>query len=303
MLWLNKQELPGSIESSGNRVLVASFGWKRKVGERVSKAAVQQFEAAVEKPEEDGVGKEDEVDWLYAIKRRREVLLEDCAAKSKRLKEEGVVLAQEGRHWEAVKRWDEAIQMTPENPLLYEMKSQVLTVLQEVFPAVQAAEMAVKLRPLWWEGWQTLGRAQLGLGEVDLVKMMLTERKSSSYPQAVRSFQVGLHLCPSERPLWSEDLAWARRLQQQRLAARDRTQREETAQREVLNAPELQRDYDFESDEVAAACVPTAERQRRYEDLKRTAVVGDAEGNAREILPSTAIDIIKPCTTNVLFPI
>lgn len=46
---------------------------------------------------------------------------------------------------------------------------QVLTVLQEVFPAVQAAEMAVKLRPLWWEGWQTLGRAQLSLGEVDLV--------------------------------------------------------------------------------------------------------------------------------------
>ncbi|CDQ57530.1 unnamed protein product [Oncorhynchus mykiss] len=150
---------------------MASFGWKRKVGERVSKAAVQQFEAAAEKPEEDGVGKEDEVDWLYAIKRRREVLLEDCAAKSKRLKEEGVVLAQEGRHWEAVKRWDEAIQMTPENPLLYEMKSQVLTVLQEVFPAVQAAEMAVKLRPLWWEGWQTLGRAQLSLGEVDLVSI------------------------------------------------------------------------------------------------------------------------------------
>ncbi|XP_020320930.1 tetratricopeptide repeat protein 33 isoform X1 [Oncorhynchus kisutch] len=247
---------------------MASFGWKRKVGERVSKAAVQQFEAAAEKPEEDGIVKEDEVDWLYAIKRRREVLLEDCAAKSKRLKEEGVVLAQEGRHWEAVKRWDEAIQMTPENPLLYEMKSQVLTVLQEVFPAVQAAEMAVKLRPLWWEGWQTLGRAQLSLGEVDL---------------AVRSFQVGLHLCPSERSLWLEDLAWARRLQQQRLAAWDRTQREEAAQREVLSAPELQQDYDFESDEVVAACATMAERQRRYEDLKRTAVVVDAEGNAREV--------------------
>lgn len=41
--------------------------------------------------------------------------------------------------------------------------------LQEVFPAVEAAEMAAKLDPLWWEGWQTLGRAQLNLGEVDLV--------------------------------------------------------------------------------------------------------------------------------------
>lgn len=48
---------------------------------------------------------------------------------------------------------------------------QVLTILQEVFPAVQAAEMAVKLHPLWWESWQTLGRAQLSLGEVDLVSI------------------------------------------------------------------------------------------------------------------------------------
>lgn len=29
------------------------------------------------------------------------------------------------RHWEAIKKWDEAIQLTPDNPLLYEMKSQV----------------------------------------------------------------------------------------------------------------------------------------------------------------------------------
>uniref|UniRef100_A0A8C8IX26 Tetratricopeptide repeat protein 33 n=1 Tax=Oncorhynchus tshawytscha TaxID=74940 RepID=A0A8C8IX26_ONCTS len=267
---------------------MASFGWKRKVGERVSKAAVQQFEAAAEKPEEDGV---DEVDWLHAIKRRREALLEDCAAKGNRLKEEGTVLAQEGRHWEAIKRWDEAIQLTPDNPLLYEMKSQVLTILQEVFPAVQAAEMAVKLRPLWWEGWQTLGRAQLSLGEVDL---------------AVRSFQVAVHLCPSERPLWSDDLAWARQLLQQRRTAQNQTQREEEAQRDVLNPPELQQDYDFESDEVeeaqrdvlnppelqqdnnfesneVVACAAVAERQRRYEELKRTVVVVDAEGNSREV--------------------
>ncbi|CAB1332508.1 unnamed protein product [Coregonus sp. 'balchen'] len=145
---------------------------------------------------------------------------------------------------------------------------EVLIILQEVFPAAQAAEMSVKLRPLWWEGWQTLGRAQLSLGEVDL---------------AVRFFQVAAHLCPSERPFWSEDLAWARRLQQQRLAARALSQREEDAQREVLNFPELQQDCDFESDEVVAACAAMAERQRRYEDLKRTTVVVDAEGNAREV--------------------
>lgn len=30
------------------------------------------------------------------------------------------------RHKEAIKKWDEAIQLTPDNPDLYEMKSQVI---------------------------------------------------------------------------------------------------------------------------------------------------------------------------------
>ncbi|KAM6984657.1 tetratricopeptide repeat protein 33 [Aplochiton taeniatus] len=258
--------------------MMASFGWKRKVGEKVSKSTIQKFEAESEKKSDDQVA-EGEVDWMHAIKRRREVLLEDCATKSKRLKDEGSLLAEEGRHWEAVKKWDEAIQLTPDDPLLYEMKSQVLTLLQEVFPAVQAAEMVVKLRPLWWEGWQTLGRAQLSLGELDL---------------ALRSFQVALHQRPSERPLWEEDLEWARKLQQRRQAAQDQSRREEEAKRLVLNAPELERDYDFESDEVLEACAAVAERQRRYDDLRRTAVVVDAQGNAREVEDGGAEETASP---------
>lgn len=76
---------------------MASFGWKRKVGERVSKTTVQQFQQDSEQvDDEDDVEKEG-VDWLHVIKRRREVLLEDCAAKSKRLKDEGTLLAEQGR--------------------------------------------------------------------------------------------------------------------------------------------------------------------------------------------------------------
>lgn len=76
---------------------MASFGWKRKVGERVSKTTVQQFQQESEQvDDEDDVEKEG-VDWLHVIKRRREVLLEDCAAKSKRLKDEGTLLAEQGR--------------------------------------------------------------------------------------------------------------------------------------------------------------------------------------------------------------
>jgi len=45
--------------------------------------------------------------------------------------------------------------------------------LGEVYPAVCAAEKAVSLNANWWIGHQTLGRAQLGLGEVKLVSIML----------------------------------------------------------------------------------------------------------------------------------
>lgn len=39
----------------------------------------------------------------------------------------------------------------------------------EVFVAVQCAEKAVQLSPAWVTARQTLGRAQLGIGEVYMV--------------------------------------------------------------------------------------------------------------------------------------
>ncbi|XP_061603932.1 tetratricopeptide repeat protein 33 isoform X1 [Phyllopteryx taeniolatus] len=222
---------------------MASFGWKRKAGERVSKSAARHFEEAdQERNDADG-----QVDWQQAVKRRRETLLGDCAAESQRLKEEGTALAEQNRHREAVKKWDEAIQLTPDDPLLHEMKAQVLTTLQEVFPAVEAAETAVKLRSVWWEGWQTLGRAQLSMGEVDL---------------ALRSFQVAVHLRPWERALRQDDLAWARTLRRQKEAAGENLRRREEDDRlRLSDVPELRGDFDFESDEVVAACEAVARRQ------------------------------------------
>uniref|UniRef100_A0A2K5RG96 Tetratricopeptide repeat domain 33 n=1 Tax=Cebus imitator TaxID=2715852 RepID=A0A2K5RG96_CEBIM len=65
---------------------MASFGWKRKIGEKVSKVTSQQFEA--EAADEKDVVDKDEGNWLHAIKRRKEIL-EGCAEKSKQLKDEG----------------------------------------------------------------------------------------------------------------------------------------------------------------------------------------------------------------------
>ncbi|KAM9441476.1 tetratricopeptide repeat protein 33 isoform 1-T1 [Clarias gariepinus] len=253
-----------SAKTQGGQDRMTSFCWNRKIGEKVSKAAVQQFEADSANVE-DNIELEG-VDWLHAIKRKREVLLEDCATKSKRLKDEGALLAEQSKHRQALRKWDEAIQLTPEEANLYEMKSQVLTVLQEVFPAVQAAEMAVKLRPMWWEAWQTLGRAQLNLGEIEL---------------AVRSFQVALHLHPLERTLWEEDLRWALHLREQKHTVQQKTIQDD--QTKFMNeVPELQQDYeDFESDAVIAACTAVADRQKR--ELSKKNVIVDVQGGTNEL--------------------
>jgi hypothetical protein len=42
-----------------------------------------------------------------------------------------------------------------------------------VFPAVQAAERAVELDPIWSVARLTLGRAQLGMGEVHMVSQVI----------------------------------------------------------------------------------------------------------------------------------
>lgn len=102
--------------------------------------------------------------------------------------------------------------------------------------------------------------------------------------QAVRSFQVAVHLHPSERPLWEEDLGWALQLREKQQAVRERASQEDEARRLLVEAPELKTDYDFESDEVIEACTAMADRQKKYEDLKKMAVVVDTCGVAKQVV-------------------
>ncbi|XP_073538102.1 tetratricopeptide repeat protein 33 isoform X1 [Phyllobates terribilis] len=217
---------------------MASFGWKRKIGERVSKATSQNFEK--ESADEVAAGGDsDDAPWLQSIKRKKGLLLEDNISKGKRMKEEGALLALNGRHLEAIKKWDEGIHLTPEDAAMYEMKAQSLLFLQEIFPAVQAAETAVNRDPKFVEAWQTLGRAQLGLGEIAM---------------AIRSFQIAIHICPSNMELWEEDLNWARKLLQQKKEAEISEAKETTNRTDFSIEQATIPDYDFESDEVVAAC-------------------------------------------------
>ncbi|CAN8219817.1 unnamed protein product [Coccothraustes coccothraustes] len=240
---------------------MASFGWKRKIGEKVSKATSQQFEA--EAADDKELGDDDDANWVLAAKRRKEVLLEDCVRKSKELKDEGANLAENKRYREALVKWDEALQLTPEDATLYEMKSQVLMSLHEMFPAVHAAEMAVQRNPRSWDAWQTLGRAQLGLGEIAL---------------AIRSFQVSLHIFPMNPEVWKEDLSWARKLQEQQKATK--TESVQAMAKELVQ--EAIPDYDFESDEIVAVCAAIAEKEKALSAAK-TMVIVSASGTVETV--------------------
>ncbi|XP_067885220.1 tetratricopeptide repeat protein 33 isoform X2 [Heterodontus francisci] len=140
---------------------MTSFGWKRKAGEKVSKVASQNFEAAAV---DEGLVDAD-VDWLPITKRQRKALLEDCTVKSKRLKEEGIFLSENGRYWEAIGRWDEAIQLMPDCAALYEMKAQALRSFQ------RALHMCPGESSLWEDdlAWALeLRRSQRQLVEADI---------------------------------------------------------------------------------------------------------------------------------------
>ncbi|XP_021565429.1 tetratricopeptide repeat protein 33 isoform X2 [Carlito syrichta] len=199
---------------------MASFGWKRKIGEKVSKVTSQQFEA--EAADEKDVSDNDEGNWLHAIKRRKEILLEDCAEKSKQLKDEGANLAENKRYREAIQKWDEALQLTPNDATLYEMKS-----------------------------------------------------------QAIRSFQVALHIYPMNPEIWKEDLSWARTLQEQQKVAQ-RIKESEAPAEVTRFSPKSIPDYDFESDEIVAVCAAIAEKQKTV-SANKTMVIVSASGTVETV--------------------
>lgn len=54
--------------------------------------------------------------------------------------------------------------------------------MHELFPAIQAAEKAVSLNPHWYIAHQTLGRAQMSYGDVEMVSqiMVITHKQASN---------------------------------------------------------------------------------------------------------------------------
>ncbi|XP_035221009.1 tetratricopeptide repeat protein 33-like [Stegodyphus dumicola] len=166
---------------------MTTFGWKRKAGENFSKDVFSKFAA----DEEDDYQKD--LSWVLSFKRKKSTLQENCRIKSEEYKAEGVRLAELQKFQEAVTEFDKALTLVPADNTILEMKAQALLQLNCPFPALQAAEKAVKINPRWWIGYQTLGRSQLGIGDIKMAKI---------------SFSKAIHLNPSEKELWEDDLKW-----------------------------------------------------------------------------------------------
>ncbi|XP_064104529.1 tetratricopeptide repeat protein 33-like isoform X2 [Macrobrachium nipponense] len=198
-----------------------SFGWKRKAGLAKPRPAVFSGEEA-----EDDSAKDPDVDWLTAAKRPKVMELEDVKVKARRLSNEGVMLAEAGRWWAAIGRWNGALELTPDDHTLHEMMAQAYMQVGEVFPALTSAQKAVELYPTWWIGLQTLGRAQLGLGEVEL---------------AVKTFSKAVHIAPDQQELWREDLLWSSGLlQKQREIKAEKAKLQAAIEQGTVSITELQ---------------------------------------------------------------
>eukprot|EP00092_Neocalanus_flemingeri_P038131 GFUD01041503.1.p1 GENE.GFUD01041503.1~~GFUD01041503.1.p1 ORF type:complete len:201 (-),score=70.43 GFUD01041503.1:266-868(-) len=169
---------------------MTSFSWKRKATLNITNTT-KAFDENEQVQEENS---DPDFDWISVAKRQKLEALEDNKTLFERLKKEGVTLAEDDKFWQAINRWNVALSLNSEDPTVFEMKAQALINLHEWIDAIKAAEKVVKLKPTWWVGYQTLGRAQMGIGEVKL---------------ALRSFQVACHINPAEEELRKDDLEWA----------------------------------------------------------------------------------------------
>jgi len=188
------------------------FGWKRKASLGTTSAS--------------GFGKagEEEVEEEEEPPRKKQMLaLEDPSSKAKRLRQEGIVLAEDGVWWGALGRWGAAAALTPADHTLHDMMAQAYMQVDELSSAVASASRAAQLAPLWWAAQQTRGRALLGVGELGA---------------AIRCFSRALRLRPQEDEVRRDDLRWAHKLLQTYRSIQKETKEVEKKTDELTEASE-----------------------------------------------------------------
>lgn len=92
-----------------------------------------------------------------------------------------------GHFVRALSKWDEALSLDPTNPVLQELKAQVLMELGEDDMALECALQAISNAPTWTEAHLTLGRVYLNSGLLDQARvtfknaLQLAESRSNPF--------------------------------------------------------------------------------------------------------------------------
>ncbi|KAK8692200.1 hypothetical protein V6N13_075675 [Hibiscus sabdariffa] len=122
---------------------------------------------------------------------------------------QGNKLAEDGKFREALGKWEAALNLMPENAVLFEQKAQVLLELGDAWSALKAASRATELEPSWAEAWVTLGRAQLNFGEPDSA-IESFDKALAIKPDSVEAQgdkKTALHLIKRRKQLHSSGLS------------------------------------------------------------------------------------------------
>ena len=143
----------------------------------------------------------DSTDGYEFCKAKRPNISSDKTELIVSFKQKAMNLAEIGELELAISNFDEAIKLSTQDSSVFEMKSQAHLALNQIFPAIMEAHRSVELSPNWGTAYQTLARAQLGRGEVEL---------------ALRNIQKCLHLEPNNKEARKEDLPWCLELAKQK---------------------------------------------------------------------------------------
>ena len=95
---------------------MTSFGWKRKASCLDKPGAKSSSGAFSEDQQVDNNSQDDldpDLDWIAVAKKKKFDALEDNRTLCARLKQEGVLLAEEEKYWQAIGRWDHALSLDP----------------------------------------------------------------------------------------------------------------------------------------------------------------------------------------------
>ncbi|RDX79169.1 Tetratricopeptide repeat protein 33 [Mucuna pruriens] len=122
---------------------------------------------------------------------------------------QGDKLAMDGKYREALGKWEAALALTPDVPVLHEQKAQILLEIGDAWNALKAATRATELEPSWAEAWITLGRAQLNFGEpdnaIESFDRALALKPDNEEAQVDR--RTALHLVKKRKQLHSSGLS------------------------------------------------------------------------------------------------